>query len=510
MDCFKFLRLALTAMILLAFQPSQARDVRLEWGEVEGASAYDIEIRSLQNKKVISFKTKTTFFNRELPYGKYELRLRSRDERSVPGSWSPYTNFDVKPAPPVITEPLANTKYNPKSSEEDEVEVQFKWQALPNVKEYKFGIYDSEQNEITESETEELSTTYSLDIKKDYIFKVYAVTSGDIEGEVSEVAFSVFGGKLNKPEIKYSWITANYIKWDGDEKTELFEFESPTTAKTKKKKWLGAKKLKNGVYTLKLRSSANKYTPSDWLEQKFRIQNRRIYSYFDQQGKEHLIQKDRHKIRAGLAFGIVDQRFDQIDENSSIEYSGEIATGLNIQYNFQIKEQWGLQADLIGQSIEINNAAGTTPIQVENSRLRVMGTYKWAEFGLFSHSFTEVYDFDSLGDLDSRKIQSQGIVLGANWGKKLNEKISYDLFANYHRILKSEYEETEGSIEIAGEHYLEFGVEGTYKWKDKGAFYLQFKMSQIHLSYPSQDGYSQESVLERNSLDSIGGFEWSF
>src|SRR5437868_4889588 len=71
------------------------RSVELEIEAVDGASSYEIELISMQNKKVLNFKMKTPLWKAKVKPGLYEMRLRSYDSRGVPGEWSENEKFAV-------------------------------------------------------------------------------------------------------------------------------------------------------------------------------------------------------------------------------------------------------------------------------------------------------------------------------------------------------------------------------------------------------------------------------
>src|SRR5437868_5616668 len=83
--------------------------LELELDEVQGVKGYEVKLLRIQKgkkKPPAIFKLKKSVWAADLVPGKYEMAVRSIDERGVPGEWSESQEILVKIPAPAIVHPL--------------------------------------------------------------------------------------------------------------------------------------------------------------------------------------------------------------------------------------------------------------------------------------------------------------------------------------------------------------------------------------------------------------------
>lgn len=241
LNLFRFilLRLSLALFVLPATlswaQNAQLqRSIEMELEPIDGATAYEIELKSVVSKKILNFKMKAPLWKAKVKPGVYELRLRSYDERGVPGDWSATDKFSVNFSPPQMLHPQNAQEI--KTGEPETATVEFKWNALPGAKKYKVYVESlipngvvATTNEIKtySGETEKSTLELKLPIATHYKWGVVAILPNGDEGDKPENLneFFLLGARLEKPEIekpldKY----VQTLKWDKPNFADQFDY----------------------------------------------------------------------------------------------------------------------------------------------------------------------------------------------------------------------------------------------------------------------------------------------
>lgn len=263
------------------------RLVNFEWEPIEGASTYEIEIRKKgQTSKSNSFKSKTPDWNGRLQIGKYEFRLRSLDQRQVPGEWSGYADLDVTLEPVYVNSPAPQSLVKSTSSG-NESEVEFKWTAVPQAENYLLTVRNSKNEVVFEEKTSSTSYSRKLESAQTYTYTIKAI-SGDLQSEFSDpVPFTLVGPALEKVKIeKPDNEFVREVKWAKPEKSENYDLMlaryNPTI-----KKWQKFKEIENftgetlnfesdwpgGKYRLQVKSKASLREPSEPASLQFEARN---------------------------------------------------------------------------------------------------------------------------------------------------------------------------------------------------------------------------------------------
>ena len=183
---------------LIAFQTFGAfadkRSVDLAWGPVEGATAYELKIKSVTrpNSNPLFFKTKKAQWTGKIRPGEYEMNIRSYDKRQVPGPWSDKINFWAKVPPPVLIEPKNKTVIE--SPVEGGLEVKFVWKNPYMAPSFKL-IVSSPESGFEKIEdvafdgfniTSSAEAAVTLPVGLEYKWMVQAVHSDNSLGDLTE------------------------------------------------------------------------------------------------------------------------------------------------------------------------------------------------------------------------------------------------------------------------------------------------------------------------------------
>lgn len=212
------------------------REVRLELEEVVDATLYEIELTSKSTGLVQKFKMKNPVWKAAIRPGEYAIRLRSYDQRNVPGQWSPSSPFIVRLAGPDLLKPKNNSIIE--SDHDIEHEIQLAWQAVPHTDKYRVDILD-ENGKVYKTEFfTKNNGKVVLPVARQYQWTVTPISKSgqDGEGQDSPGRFAVKGKKLSPPEIdppEDIWVEK--LKWKPTEFSENCSYL--LQYKTKQGKW---------------------------------------------------------------------------------------------------------------------------------------------------------------------------------------------------------------------------------------------------------------------------------
>ncbi|MCB0355457.1 MAG: hypothetical protein KDD40_00530 [Bdellovibrionales bacterium] len=170
----------------------EKRVISLEWEAVEDAVGYQVEIRKVNNNgskdTALTKKTKSSQWNPEIPIGKYEMRIRSYDQRGVPGEWSENIQFFVKPKAVDLISPK-NLAVFSTSANDEEIEILFQWSKNLGSQSYVLKV-ESEDGQFKYNEIlNESEFKINVPVGKTYTWQVIAKVDDELLGEESETPF---------------------------------------------------------------------------------------------------------------------------------------------------------------------------------------------------------------------------------------------------------------------------------------------------------------------------------
>ena len=266
------------SILLLIYSMSilaeDSRWIDLEWDIVEDAKEYELELLEENEGEEFSrgkFKVNSPKWSHAVNPGKYFLRIRSVDDRGVPGDWSEKIPLKVKILSPTMIRPSPIEKLN-------ESLVSFEWSAVPQASSYQLVIRNS-KNEVLQESTF-LTTKEDIYLKDlgQYTWAVFAIGDGDEALDSSEWPSKSFrkfervGGELDSPVIKVEVDEKVNLEWRAvnDATNYEIDFFPPPKQGEKNRRFQITKnffsfskaRLKEGVTTLTIRSQAPRYQDS--------------------------------------------------------------------------------------------------------------------------------------------------------------------------------------------------------------------------------------------------------
>lgn len=176
------------------------RTLTLEWEAIEGVSKYEIEVFKIvpgeEPHKLKSFYRKTSSWKARLKPGNYKFRLRAYDMREVPGEWGDFNDLNV--AYPTVKKltPPKDMVITP--DQKGQIDVEFKWVPLNDIKEYELKIYNLSQKKLIKKTVTTNSITVPMLIGQNYSWDV---VTGKEESQTEKFPFTISGTVL--PKVKY-------------------------------------------------------------------------------------------------------------------------------------------------------------------------------------------------------------------------------------------------------------------------------------------------------------------
>lgn len=237
------------ASVLIGYSPlalSQAkvrRNVQIEWDAIEDAKFYEIEIvrKDDQDKKPQRFKLEEPKWLATIKPGRYAMRIRSFDDRGVPGDWGQPTDLIVKLPAIIVTEPLTA---NVQAKETDQQDVTLKWEVIPGAEKYRINAKSPINEWSSQVESETNQATIQMPVGQIIEWNVLAIDDQGEPGEVSpeNYKFVLIGPALDRPKIiKPISKFLREMKWDPSPHARDYDVEltyfNPTT-----KKWISVDK----------------------------------------------------------------------------------------------------------------------------------------------------------------------------------------------------------------------------------------------------------------------------
>lgn len=206
------------------------RSTEIEWNDIPGAKSFEIEITPLDRKDGVTnpflFTTLLPKWSGELKPGKYSMRLRSKDKRSVPGEWSKSEVFYVKLYAPQPKNPLENDVI--KTNENENSELTFQWEKQSEASLYKIHIEDESKTFSQDLESTSNKLSIKLPVARKYSWYLKGFDKQGNEGEPMDnpIPFTLLGKKLSTPKIAIPETAfVREIKWTSVPYAETYVYE---------------------------------------------------------------------------------------------------------------------------------------------------------------------------------------------------------------------------------------------------------------------------------------------
>lgn len=261
--------------------------LELDWEAEEKASLYELEVTLQgQKQKPAYYTTEKTFFKKNLPPGKYHLRIRSLTDKGPPSPWSPEVVIDVRPLDVSLLTPRNGDQLIATSLEEKK--VTFSWKAQPFAKEYLLNIWSEKNKKVRQIRTKRTRQTLRLKIKNKFFWQIHAINKKGIiyESDYAPFTFSILGQQLAPPEIdKSETHPKTHIFWKPVKNAESYQLELERRDILSEKwlshplknntltsvDWLPTEPLPPGEYRMTLSAQASDHVPSKKMKHLFLI-----------------------------------------------------------------------------------------------------------------------------------------------------------------------------------------------------------------------------------------------
>lgn len=432
---------------LAAQQPNvESRTVTISWEAVLNANYYEILFINDEGKE-FNYKTPSAEWSGTLPYGKYNLKIRSYDSRDVPGKWG--TDEVVYIKYKAISLNLPKNKSRIKSSNAQKYMVNFSWSQAGPAATYKLKIKAKNSDFQKEIEVQNTQSEQELPVANIYTWSVQPYYK-DIAGEVSEESvFALLGPKLENPKFKkpeneftdvIEWTQSDYTKQN------LLKIEQKTQNGWKT---VGVKKIKEskvdlssfegGEFKLSLMSKAPLRKSSDVVSMEhFLNPKRRDPAFVKQQILKDSIAKptDYYFIASYLVTQINYKNFD-LENNRQSQFDALGGTGrLGMGWKDQ-DSPWGVSGvfDLSGfnlgeknfsfPSLEVHTTYMTKPLEIDQLNFSA-GLYT-RELPVLNAQDSTVYDVQTISQLGAHAGFNYWYPLTKDYGLKVHSHAYYGL-----------------------------------------------------------------------------------
>lgn len=435
----------LSGLTAFAEKKEFQRSVSLEWDAVEDATGYEVQIVRILNsgekKKPVIFRLKNPLWQATINYGKYELSLRSVDERGVPGDWSDPMEFFARPPAPNPMHPRVSSQVLAKEQKWEK--VKFQWEPVTGATTYQIHI-ESDSGDFKKSETSNsASIEISVPVAKSFNWRVVAFTEEKMEGESPETPYSfrVIGPQLDSPKLDPP--LSKFVKeitWN--EVTNAESYQAAIYQKLPNGKWKLIESKKDikqnflpfdlsrptGEYMAKVQAKTALRQPSPTASMNFMIQG----GLRSPAAVEAAVLKDSLS-KPTKFYGIASYFITQIDYQN-VRYESDSASqfqelggtgrlGLGYQDPFK---NWGTYfvADLSGINIKGENYTfasgevhGTWKLNFESANFFVLSG------GLYMKELPEIVGNNTVGVTTVEKAQTIGPHAGFQYWMPLTQKL---------------------------------------------------------------------------------------
>lgn len=508
----RFRPLSLILLILasfnsLAWADTYRRLVNFGWDGIDGATAYEVEMRqtSKEGAKTYTFKVNVAEWSGKLTPGKYVMKLRSLDSRGVPGEWSEEQGFEVNLEPVKIISP-PNTA-NIATKEEKEEEILFKWEPVNAASTYVFELSSEDEKIKKTEEIEKNEIKISLPVASRYTWKILAKAPGGLQSEATSVAqFSVMGSKIETPTIERpESIYVREVKWNKPEHAESFDFAVSRLNK-KSNAWEKLTNLKDspdnniafdqtwpgGTYRVSVRAKGKMRTSSDVATISFPVKdgNRSPAAEYNSLVRQSI---DRTKGWFGIASYLITQiKYQSVyqDTNTAISYDALGGTGrLGLGW-FSEKSAWGFLsiADLSGFTNSDGNNITFASLEASSiwrKELGERGEFR-AHMGMYYKELPGTIGNASTSEVTNEQIATAGPHVAGEYWYSMTPKLGLQL--NVHVYMSMLKMKTPNGGAVEPTMSTQYGFLGSYRLNPKMTGLMGYARREDKIKYGAGSG----------------------
>jgi hypothetical protein len=214
-------------LLSLGSEKLPERAVSFDWESIVGASLYDVEL-TYQKKsggapnKTQKFQTKNPEWAGRLRPGQYSMRLRARDLRKVPGTWSELETITVQLEALQLISPKLKTEIKATGENAD---LDISWKAVPGAISYQVVAKitgDTTETEPITTTTSQTQAQLQLSVARIYDLEVSAIGIDELKSDQpGRSQITIFGPRLELPKIEAPENKfVRELKWQSDTKSE--------------------------------------------------------------------------------------------------------------------------------------------------------------------------------------------------------------------------------------------------------------------------------------------------
>lgn len=523
---------ALALILALSFLPLTAeaqtrarRNVEVEWDEVEGATAYEVQIvrKEGKDKKPTRYKMQTAKWSANVKPGFYNMQIRSYDDRGVPGDWSPASELHVRLPSVVAISPEANKTLQ--SENQKSQPLDFRWEAVPGADKYKVTVKSTTSDWKYEKILSD--TVLNVDVPSGQAIQwdVIAINPKGEDGDPWEapLAFEVRGPQLPPPEIEKPLTKyVKEVKWKGSEFAKSYAYDLKYfNEKTKKWETVDSKRGYNtnvaamdmsrpsGKYRLQVQSVGDRRKNSAVQQLDFEVRG----GFREPAALEKAILRESiskptnfYAIASYLITQVnyAQANFDQGQRATFTAIGGTGRIGAGYQ---QPESKWGGFGivDLGGFTIGGKNFTFAS-MEMHVTRKMEFGQGGLLLFGsgLFSKELPVVEGSDLDGYQGTGKVRNIGPHAGFTYWTPLNERLGVQVNARLYYTLMGAAE----SGDVQSSMSYQYGLLGSYRLQSNWMGYAGYayrKDEALYTTNPS-DAASFANPGDINSVSMDGHF----
>lgn len=541
MKSFVLLSLSLLAWSAPAAAESYRRSVSFEWDAIEGASSYEVELKlakTEKNKKekTFSFKVKEAAWVGKLTPAKYLMRLRARDSRGVPGTWSEPSDFNVGLEAVQMKTPRPQEKFRAKDA--SEVSLPFAWQSVGAATGYRLEVTSEDGSYKLDKNVTDTKFAVKLPVAKKYTWKVSAYNDDELTSDaVATADFSLLGAnlpaaKIEKPESGF----VREVKWEPSANAEGYDVYLLRYSKTTKK-WEKFKSYENykdttlpfeqgwegGKYQALVRAKGNLRADSPLAKQTFDVVNG---SRSPASEYTALVRKSIDRVTGWYAIASyfitqIDYRSSVRDYNSRVVYNTTGGTGRLGAGWLSPDSPWGFIAAVDMSGFSVDGSTKTFASTELNSiyrlslgdrgDLRMQGGVFYKEVPA---TIRQVNTSNAIIRSEDSAIKALGPHLGAEYWYSLSPKLGFQL--NAHIYMSAMKMSTPNGQDLTPSMSTQFGILGSYRLSSTLTGLVGYARREEKLSYKKDPSSAFGTTSSDDNTTEISGnylnffAEWSF
>lgn len=353
----KFIFLIILFLFSWAAFAQDNRWIDLDWEAIPEAKEYELELFQIQEDQVFSrgkFKTSNPNWSYAVPPGKYSLKIRSIDDRGVPGDWSEEIDLKVKIVNPIMNRPAKGEKII-------EALVGLEWNEVPEATSYHVIVRDAKKAVVYDASTSLNKENVYLKDLGAYSFAVFAYGAGDEKISSNEWPESIFrnfervGGELDAPEVKVNISNLVVLDWQKIENADNFEIDvlppqgpgaKNLRIMVQENKYVFPREdLRDGVTTIMIKALAPGYQDSPKTIVKIVKNDDSVSTQEVTSGKSASIKKTltqlfwRHQFFYAASFAKFEYSSENLQTDTNLEQSNLTGMGLSLDWLFQNRPQ---------------------------------------------------------------------------------------------------------------------------------------------------------------------------